>query len=210
MDATTATVPNLTIDPRTDGGETRCENDETEGTRRSISFSTIEITEYPYITGDNPSVSMGVPLTIAWVPLETERYTIDDYEKKRSPRRSRTELIIPPAQRTAMLRGLGFSRNDIQQGSKAANITRNRRRRTAETMNLAPAQEVCEKFTRAMMNATVRRTAKKLERTILGNFRPIHAKGCFPDDTMDKIETSSRFTITTSSESSLIFRKIGG
>ena len=181
----------------------RSENDETEGMRRSISFSTIEITEYPYITGDNPSVSMGVPLTIAWAPLETEWSTIDDYEKKRSPRRSRIELRIPPSRRTAILRGLGFSREEIQQGTKAATTTRNRRRRTAETMNLAPAQEVCEKVTRAMMNATVRRMAKTQEKTILGSFHPIRAKGCLPDDTMDKTETSSCFS-NASSESSLI------
>jgi hypothetical protein len=197
MDATTKTVPNLIFDTREEEGETHCENDETEVIRRSanaayvvVSFSTIEITEYPYIPGDNPSVFADVPLTIAWTPLATERCTIDDYEKNRLPRRSRTELRMPSSQRIKMLRRLGFSLDEIQQGSKAAAINRNRRRRTVKTMNLAPAQEVCEKVARAMMNVTVRRMAKKQERRMLGSFRP-H---------MD--ETSSCFRVT-SSETSL-------
>ena len=162
------------------------DEDETETGDRSksacVAFSTIEIKEYPIIAGDNPSVTIGVPITIAWAPVETRRCTVDDYEERKPSPRSMMELRMPSSYRVDLLRRLGFTRDEIMLGTKAANITRNRRRRTSETMALAPAQEVFKRMTRAMINVIVRRMAKKRERRILGNFLPMYVKYTCVDD----------------------------
>ena len=50
------------------------------------------------------------------------------------------------------------------EGIKEANIARNQRTRTLETMQLAPIEEGLELVRRATVNATVGRAAKKQER----------------------------------------------
>lgn len=188
--------------------EADIDEDETEANERSnlssVSFSTIEIKEYPIIAGDNPSVTIGVPITIAWTPVETRRCTVDDYEERRQSPRSMVELRMPSSYRVDLLQRLGFTRDEILLGTKAANITRNRRRRTSETMTLAPAQEAFERMKRAVMNATVRRMAKKRERRILRNFLPTHAKGSCVDDGDD---SCSNLTACNSESSSLLIMK---
>ena len=145
-------------------------------TELCVAFTTIEIKEYPIIIGDNPSVTKGVPVTIAWTPVETRRCTVDTYEKKIPSPRSMKELKMPSSYRVDPMQRPGFTSDEILRGTKAANITRNCRRRTSETMTIAPAQEVFERMIRAMVNATVRRMAKKSERRIVGNFLPMHVK----------------------------------
>ena len=48
--------------------------------RRRVAFGRIEIKEYPYQLGDNPSVSDGAPLTIAWEPQSTTVFEVESYE----------------------------------------------------------------------------------------------------------------------------------
>jgi hypothetical protein len=135
-----------------------------------VGFTTIEIRDYPIIVGDNPGVSIGVPLTIDWVHDGEFTSSVDEYETYRPPSRSMVELKIPRTMRESVLRRLDFSRRDIQEGARSANIGRHRRKRTLETMHLAPWEEFLQRVRRATMNATVRRAAKQREKEWLVSY----------------------------------------
>lgn len=135
--------------------------------KKAVRFSTIQIKEYPIIVGDNPSVCRGVPITIDWTPLSEMQCSVDDYEEQRPKPRSTTELCMPSSRRADLLIRLGFSRQEVNKGTKAANIVRGRRRRTQETMKLSSGHETLERITRATLNATLRRGKKSKERVFL-------------------------------------------
>jgi len=68
------------------------------------------------------------------------------------------------------LRRLGFSRSDIQASLKAANISRQQRRRTSEVMHMSVAQEAFERMKRATLNVTFNRAKKSEEKKLLEPF----------------------------------------
>ncbi|KAG7349044.1 hypothetical protein IV203_011641 [Nitzschia inconspicua] len=135
---------------------------------RRVSFRTIEIQEYAIIPGENPAVTMGIPLTIDWTPLARISCDLEQYEAQRSqPPRSMVELRIPMLQRYHMLKNLHFSHREIHQHVRAATIGRNQRKRTHATLHLEPIQERLERFRRAVANATWNRSKKQQERQLL-------------------------------------------
>jgi len=135
--------------------------------KRQVEFSNIEIREYPICIGDNPGGFHGVPLTISWMHQDCIELSVDDYELNKPVRRATIELKIPNQLRIDMLKKSGYSRQEIQEGIRKANIERNRRRRTVETLHLQPMEESIERCKRALLNATVRRGVKKRERQLL-------------------------------------------
>jgi hypothetical protein len=178
---TTATLSTATLSaatpstPSATDSNNNSDNSTTTGVTngKSVRFDNISIREYPIIIGNNPGVSGGVPFTLDWTPVQHDPVvlTIDDYEEARpGPPRSQSELKIPSSYRTEVLRRLGFSRRDIQMGTKEANIIRSRRRRTIETLHLSAAQEIVERIKRSAMNATIRRSAKSKERQMMSYF----------------------------------------
>ena len=73
-----------------------------------VKFGTVEIRLYPYILGDSPSTSMGVPLSIDWAhsPEETTSMDLEDYESRRvddNARKSQADLRIPRLERENIL-----------------------------------------------------------------------------------------------------------
>ena len=138
--------------------------------KKVVSFSTVDIRHYPIIPGINPSVPGGVPLTISWDHRDAQHRTINDHEEERGPfRRFGPSLLrIPPSKRTEILRKLGHSRLDIQTATKEATVLRNRRKRTLETLHLAPLEESFDRMKRAILNVTVRKSDKAQEREFLG------------------------------------------
>ena len=131
--------------------------------KKAVSFSTVDIRHYPIIPGINPSVPGGAPLTISWEQIDAQHRTINDHEEERGPlRRFGPSLLrIPPSKRTEILRKLGHSRLDIQTATKEATVLRNRRKRTLETLHLAPLEEAFDKMKRAILNVTVRKNDKE-------------------------------------------------
>eukprot|EP00934_Nitzschia_sp_Nitz4_P005059 Nitzschia sp. Nitz4//scaffold76_size158648//95115//95813//NITZ4_002555-RA/size158648-processed-gene-0.244-mRNA-1//1//CDS//3329557872//5049//frame0 len=138
---------------------------------KKVVFSTLEIREYPIIPGDNPSVTVGCPITIDWAHDDLVTCHVEEYEGARPKPRTMIELRIPSQLREEMLKRQGYSRQDILAGTKKANLTKNARRRTQETMKLAPLQEFLEKAKRGTMNATLNRSGKKKEREMLNAHR---------------------------------------
>lgn len=147
------------------------EPDEIGASHKSVSFAEVQVREYPFCLGDNPSVMIGAALTIDWQAQSEAALSLDDYEASRPERRRSEELRIPSFVREEMLRTSGYSRLDIQKGVKTVNIARNRRKRTNETYRLHKAQEAAERLVRGTLNATVRRTKKKQEKELIEHFR---------------------------------------
>ena len=159
---------------------------ESTGCRKSVSFKAIEIREYPMRPGDNPSVTTGVPITIDWCYDGELTCSVDDYEEHKSAPRSMAQLRMPSKHRDAMMKRLGFSSREINQGVKAANIARNQRKKTIELMGLAGAQEWLEKAKKGTLNSVFRRGAKKKERSLLEQFKAQDEL-----DRSDSMETAS-------------------
>jgi hypothetical protein len=133
--------------------------------KHRVSFQNIEIREYAIIPGDNPAVTMGVPLTIDWTPLEKVSCELDKYELDRpQPPRTMIELRMPMLRRYHLLQKLQFSRNEINHHAKQATLARNNRKRTDATMHLEPMQERFERWWRALANATWNRSKKQQEK----------------------------------------------
>ncbi|GAX23158.1 hypothetical protein FisN_33Lh051 [Fistulifera solaris] len=89
-----------------------------ELTKRSktIRFSTVHIHEHLLVLGDNPAVSRGVPLTLAWESCYSKVYSIEEYEKRRQPKRRQNSLpsAYTPQQREAIAKLNGSSKKAIQ------------------------------------------------------------------------------------------------
>lgn len=134
-----------------------------------MSFSVLEIREYGIIPGDNPGVTCGCPLSIGWEYDGVYCFSIEEYEEQRAKPRSMTELRIPSRVREDKLREVGFSRKEIQEGTKHATIARLQRRRTSELMHLAPLQEFLERAKRKtlhLVGASPKRKERELMRRI--------------------------------------------
>jgi hypothetical protein len=69
--------------------------------RRSVAFSNVELHEFKRVIGDNPSVSMGVPIALGPILERISVIQIDFYEKFRS-RRTLRELAIKQEEREEM------------------------------------------------------------------------------------------------------------
>jgi hypothetical protein len=149
------------------------EEEKSTSSGKKVSFSTLQIREYPICVGDNPAVTMGVPITIDWIHDSEVVCTVEEYEEVRPISRSMLELRMPNRCRVNLLRRLGFSRLEILEGTKQANITRYRRKRTCETLALSPVQEMLERAKRGTLNATFRRGAKRKERKMMNSFQPV-------------------------------------
>merc|ERR1712226_203567 len=145
-------------EPFMDGGEEENENDkgeilpiletserESEQTlsigstsSRRLRWSTITIREYPRVLGDNVTV-MGPPISLAWMHQDEIVYELVEYDEAMvDSRRTQSELKMPSSHRDKILKESGYSRRDIQEAIKNANIARNQRKRTVETLKLQP------------------------------------------------------------------------
>lgn len=133
----------------------------------TIGFANVQIREYARRMGDNPGCRCGVSLTLEWEVQAEVTVTLDAYEETRPARRDRSEMCLPAEVRMEMMRDAGFSRGEILQYVKKANIARGQRSRTNETLQLAGAQEMAQRLVRGVLNKSVRRKSKQLEKKTL-------------------------------------------
>ena len=70
--------------------------------RKSVSFSTIEIREHAVVLGANPATSHGPPLEIDWDAENTVMVDLESYEELRPCRRVKKELALPGIRREEM------------------------------------------------------------------------------------------------------------
>lgn len=112
---------------------------------KGLRFTTLEIREYSVVPGDHPGGYRGVPITISWEPLASTVTTVNRYEEiRKGRRRSFRQLKLPADKRYHMLRELGYSRAEIQEWCKKANLARSKRKATNSTLHYQKYHEKLE------------------------------------------------------------------
>ena len=139
----------------------------TSSTSTTVGFGSVQIREYARRMGDNPGCRCGVSLTLDWDVQSDVTIDLEAYETSRPTRRDRSEMILPPEVRMQMMRDAGYARGEILTYVKKANIARGQRARTNETLQLAGAQEMAQRLVRGVLNKSVRRKSKQLEKETL-------------------------------------------
>jgi hypothetical protein len=96
--------------------------------KRSVQFQSIEILEFAYTVGDNPSVSSGVPLSMEWTPQMKTILPLCVFETHRPPRSSECgPRRISSRRREQSLLRSGCSIQDMTAAAKDALRIQNER-----------------------------------------------------------------------------------
>mmetsp|Transcript_5528 Transcript_5528/g.7305 ORF Transcript_5528/g.7305 Transcript_5528/m.7305 type:complete len:391 (+) Transcript_5528:30-1202(+) len=141
------------------------------GETLSVTFSSIEVQEYPITMGDNPSVSCGPPLTIEWVPASSCTFDISKYEELRKPfRRARADLVLRYSQRWYILSKMGVNPRDILECQQQVKKERDKRRKSLSKISAMTfdIQAKMELTCRGMKNM-VMRGRKESQRQLIEN-----------------------------------------
>jgi len=131
---------------------------------RSVKFGNVCLREYERTMGDGPC-SSGPPIGIGWkyrAPplastsashLGTDRteavIPLDEYERISCPRLKK-ELLLSRFAREDILIGGGFSRKDIAEAVRDNIKLKNQRRQTITNLNMAPYEEILERWGRSL------------------------------------------------------------
>jgi hypothetical protein len=143
----------------------------------SISFSYIDIREYPICIGDNPAGSRGTPLSIEWKHFSEVQIGLEEYEDARPERRDHCALAMGETHRYDLLRRSGYSPKDIRIQTKPVNIQRANRKHTLATLNLAWLQEIQQAISRKTLNVLTFGARKRKERRMMESFASPELKG---------------------------------
>lgn len=102
--------------------------------QKSVRFDTVEIREYPYVLGDNPSVSAGPPLSIGWEPQDEFTVGFDEYEAGKPTRpRDIYEMRLDETLRLLILQSSGYTIEEIAQAAIDVRIIQHHREETAQS-----------------------------------------------------------------------------
>ena len=135
------------------------------GGARSVRFADAHIRKYAVCVGDNPAVSLGVPVSLDWQVLSEEICPVDTAPC--SAGLTEEELRLPSTEREAMVRNAGFSTEEIRTSVRAVNTVKMEREQTLDTLKNAGSEYLLEKIRKGVWNATIRRRSKKMERALL-------------------------------------------
>jgi hypothetical protein len=80
---------------------------------RKIHFGDVEVREHLQIIGDNPACSPGPPVGLGWKFRPKRPLSVDDYERRRLPRRDESGLRISRLDRIEIVRSLGYTNREI-------------------------------------------------------------------------------------------------
>ena len=109
-----------------------------------VHFGTIEIIEFPWALGDNPSVSSGAPLTIEWMSQCRTQLDFELFETTRPQRRRGSALLLSKRDRENILLRHRYSIEEIKYGgAKAANFKQQRN----DTRQKLKEQRQCNRAT---------------------------------------------------------------
>ena len=80
---------------------------------RNVCFSDVSFRFYTCQLGDNPTCSVGPPISLSWTYITDISISVDKFEKTKKHPRKLDELIIPAFTRIKMLRRNGYSLQEI-------------------------------------------------------------------------------------------------
>lgn len=136
---------------------------------RSVRFAQAHIRKYAVCVGDNPAVSLGVPVSLDWQVVSEETCPVVDalHLEESFPHLTEEELRLPSQEREAMVRNAGFTTEEIRTSVRAVNMAKMEREKTLDTLKNEKGEYRMEKLRKGVWNATVRRRTKKMERAWL-------------------------------------------
>ena len=108
------------------------------GDAARVSFSCLEIHEFPMTLGDHPSAISGPPVALDWNSEARESIVdLDEYEQKRNPRRKRKQLRLSYRDRKRLLeQQKGFTTEQVNSAWKEALLIRQQRQETLKRGSL--------------------------------------------------------------------------
>ena len=129
-----------------------------------VAFQDVLIREYDTTIGDNPSVSMGTPLSLDWNYQENEPLDLDLYEANRGKRRGMRQMYLNYFQRkNILIHKWGFSEEEVKDAKRQVRKTKSQRDMTSYLMRsfppLAKMEEAGESLVRKTKRA-LRRSSK--------------------------------------------------
>lgn len=113
--------------------------------KREVSFTAVEINEFPMVLGDNPDCD-GIPVQIGWESQHSERMSLDTYEESKAPRRSRQEMLLTDSQRRKIVEGTPME--DIDSAIREANQIKRYRKFSVDSMSNDEWDYKMERFER--------------------------------------------------------------
>lgn len=120
-----------------------------------VQFKHVTIREYTQVIGDNPSCSIGAPVSLGWdYIMMIDKYNLNDYEDYRfGSRRTRPQMLMPLRVRVERLMDFGFSHEMIEQASRDVEVIRMQRYQTSmEQRYRTHTQEVLEQACKSLSN----------------------------------------------------------
>ena len=129
-----------------------------------VAFQDVLIREYDTTIGDNPSVSMGTPLSLDWNYQENEPLDLDLYEANRGKRRGMRQMYLNYFQRkNILIHKWGYTEQEVKDAKRQVRKTKSQRDMTSYLMRsfppLAKMEEAGESLVRKTKRA-LRRSSK--------------------------------------------------
>lgn len=171
--------------------------------KRSVTFTNIEVREYPICISDNPGAARGIPIAIGWEHKECNNFSVDEYECLVQTRPAGGVDVISPKDRFhLLLKSKLYSNKEIMNQMRRVEIDRERREETVRNLDKEQQHLRMENMKRAILNVTLRRSAKKQERNLLKNFKPKASSNSSIDTDSTTESTTAEETEEISCESS--------
>ena len=112
--------------------------------KRSVSFGKLETREYSIALSDHPSCSYGPPISLGWDFRDKEAVELEQYEERRSPRRSMHQMLLSyNVRRYLLLKRAGYTHNELEEAMNE--VDRVKRQRLVTDL-LLPASKIDETF----------------------------------------------------------------
>ena len=131
--------------------QANCSQLVSEPKKKSVRFSNVTVREYPIILGDNPSVTVGPPVTIDWQPFSEELLDLESHMLMTPlPHRTNEQMSMPSMYRREILLNAGCSCCDMMKAMDGTNFIKEQRLATIKSLKLSILEEIKEKMKRRL------------------------------------------------------------
>jgi len=145
-------------DVSSDTDSTECTGSATRP--RGVKFGMVHIRTHDVILGDNPAVSRGPPLALNWDAVDSEHFSLEDYENKFGPGGHAKKVSIRT--REDWLREMGHTTESFNRVCTEIEDIQISRQRSKKELVLTPEQEYF-----IMAQASGARYHQKMDRSLL-------------------------------------------